>query len=72
MERQNFNIRIDNRGHHCKGITIYNDTKVSLQQKLMFQWTKNVFLNTAAKIAKNLYNTIFFVCSAHLFRATLY
>jgi hypothetical protein len=47
MEQHIFCLFIDYRGHHRKGVAIYNATYVNLQQKLWFHWTKNVFSNTA-------------------------
>jgi hypothetical protein len=39
-------IVIDHRGSHWAGITIYYGRVVSLQQKLLFLWTK-MFLDVA-------------------------
>jgi len=44
MEQRVFCIFIDHRGHHRKGVEIYNATLVNLNQKLWFHWTKNVYL----------------------------
>ncbi len=45
MEQHDFWIFVDYRGHHRKGISIYNATEVNLQPKPWFHYTKNVFLN---------------------------
>ncbi len=39
-----FYIFIDYRGHHRKGVAIYNATSVNFQQKLWFHWTKRSIL----------------------------
>jgi hypothetical protein len=72
-----FCIFIDYRGRHRIGAAIYNATYASLQQKLWFHWTKNVFLNTAESFnqEKTLLNYIIFamkIISVDLFRATPY
>jgi hypothetical protein len=41
-----FCILIDCRGHHIKGVAIFNATLANLPQKTWFHSTKNVFLNT--------------------------
>jgi hypothetical protein len=46
MEQHVFNILIDCRGHHRKGVAMYNVAEVNLQQKPWFHSNKNVFLNT--------------------------
>jgi hypothetical protein len=41
--RTEFKTFIDYRVRHWKGITLYNATEVSLQQKCIVQWTKMYF-----------------------------
>jgi hypothetical protein len=50
MEQHVFFILIDYRGHHRKGVAIYNAIYVHLQQKTWFYWTKSVFLNTTERL----------------------
>jgi hypothetical protein len=56
-----FLLFIDYRGHHRKGMAIYNATEGSLQQKNWFCSTKKVFLNIAerVKLEKDLKMTLF-------------
>jgi len=64
------------RGHNWKGITIYKATEVSLQQKFMFWWPKNIFLIISESFKQNksfkLTLLLVSICSVCLFRATLF
>ncbi len=51
---------IDYRGHHRKGVAIYNNNLVNLQQKPWFHRTKNVFLNTTGSKNIKSYNSHYF------------
>ena len=46
-EKQNFQIVIDYRGRHWKGIEIYNATEVNWQQNIGFYRVKMEILNNA-------------------------
>jgi hypothetical protein len=76
MEQHIFFILIDYRGHHWKGVVIYNATCVSLQQKTWFHWKKCIFEHyREVQIRKSLLIDIILALiffSDDLFRAALY
>jgi hypothetical protein len=49
MEQPVFCIFIDYRGHHKKGVAIYDATSINLQPKPWFHLTNDVFLNTTER-----------------------
>jgi len=49
MEKHNFKIGTDYRGHHWKGYHIYNVTKVKYITKTYVLMNQNIFLNTGER-----------------------
>jgi hypothetical protein len=49
MEQQFFCIFIDYRGHHRKGVAMYNAYEVNLQQEHTFHWTKKCIFEHYSK-----------------------
>jgi hypothetical protein len=49
MEQCVFCIFIVYRGHHKKGVAIYDATSINLQPKPWFHLTNDVFLNTTER-----------------------
>jgi len=50
MEQHVFWILNYYRGHHRKGVAIYNATEINLRQKPWFHLTNAVFLNTTERL----------------------
>jgi hypothetical protein len=60
MEQHILKTDIKYRGHHKKGITIFNATKVSLQQKCSHEKQKCIFKIAEMKTMRNYPNLQFF------------
>ncbi len=63
MELYIFEFFIDYRGHHRKGVSIYNVTRVNLEPKPLFQMNKNCIFEHHREVQtlKNLSIDITFV-----------